>query len=114
MVIGIEFIEGIKETTLPLIKLTRSRNGKTGTATFIFIQPKLFGLLSNENFCFDCISLISPKTKIITNDITLFFKEGKPFLLKATFLFKNTNDWFTFLSFMREYSNETGLSFSEK
>jgi photosystem II protein len=42
MNIRIEFIKGISETTLPIIKLTKSRNGKTGTATFIFINPILF------------------------------------------------------------------------
>jgi photosystem II protein len=114
MVIGIEFLDGIKEVTLPLIKLTRSRNGKTGTATFIFIQPKLFCLLNTQKVSFDSISLVSSKPKIMSNDIILFFKEGQPFLLKAIFIFKNTTDWFTFLSFMREYSSESGLSFSEK
>ena len=42
MVVEIQFIEGLKETTLPIIKLTKSRNGKTGTATFIFLKPTIF------------------------------------------------------------------------
>ena len=42
MGIEIQFIEGLKELTLPIIRLTKSRNGKTGTATFIFIHPDVF------------------------------------------------------------------------
>jgi photosystem II protein len=114
MNIGITFIEGYKETNLPIIKLTRSRNGKTGTATFIFIEPTLFKLFYFEKVELTSISLIGSQEKIITNDLTLFFKNGKPFLVKAIFLFKNSTEWFTFLNFMREYSKETGLAFSEK
>jgi hypothetical protein len=36
----IEFIDEKPESSLPIIKLTKSKNGKTGTATFIFIYPK--------------------------------------------------------------------------
>jgi len=35
----IEFLEGVKETTFPLVKLTKSKNKMTGTATFIFVYP---------------------------------------------------------------------------
>ena len=114
MTVGIEFIEGHKEISLPVIKLTKSRNGQTGTATFIFIQPTLFQTFYSQKLTFDSLSLISNKDIIRSKDITIFFKEGKPFLIKAVFLFKNSGEWFNFLKFMREYSKETGLSFSEK
>lgn len=114
MDIRIEFIPGIKELSLPVIKLTKSRNGKTGTATFIFIQPLLFRNMHFQKMSFDSLSLISNKQKIISNDIIIVFKEGKPFLVKAIFVFKNKKEWFYFLRFIRDYSKETGLSFSEK
>lgn len=114
MMIAIEFLAGLKETCLPVIKLTKSRNGKTGTATFIFIQPNIFTTIHFQKSGFNSITLISEKERIISNDITLFFKNGKPFLVKAIFIFKNAIEWFTFLNFMRDYSKETGLSFSEK
>lgn len=114
MVIRLEFIPGIHEASLPVIKLTKSRNGKTGTATFIFIQPLFFRTLYFQKNSFDSLTLVSTKEKIITNDITIFFKEGKPFLVKAIFIFKNPTEWFSFLNFMRDYSKETGLFFSEK
>ena len=51
--------------------------------------------------------------KIVTKDIDIVFKEGKPFLIKSILLFKNSSDWFNFLNFMSLYSKETGLFFGE-
>lgn len=114
MVIRIEFFPGLIENTLPMIRLTRSRNGQTGTATFLFIQPRIFERVQWEGVGIESISLLSKKGKIVSTDITSCFKEGKPFLIKAIFLFKNSTEWFAFLTFMQEYSEETGLSFLEK
>jgi hypothetical protein len=42
MIPQIQFIKGVRENTLPIVKLTRSKNGQTGTATFVFIYPEIF------------------------------------------------------------------------
>jgi photosystem II 13kDa protein len=101
-----------KERTLPVVKLTRSKNGKTGTATFIFFKPNLFkspSAIQNLNGMY----LTWGTRKIITSDIQIIFQAGKPFLLKAMLIFKNSQEWFHFLNFMTCYSEETGLLFSE-
>ena len=36
----IQFSKGIDETVVPEVKLTRSRSGDTGTATFFFEKPQ--------------------------------------------------------------------------
>ena len=111
MTVRIEFIKGEKELTLPLIKLTKSRNGKTGTATFIFLNPTLF----NNNYQFHKINgmyLLWDNKEIETKDIEIFFKNGNPYILKALLIFKNSKEWFHFLNFMNYYSKETGLSFN--
>ena len=108
----IEFIKNKKELTLPIIKLTKSRNGKTGTATFIFVQPSLF---MNTNFQINSINgmyLLWENDKIETRDIEIFFKNGNPYLIKALLIFKNSKEWLHFLNFMNYYSKETGLSFN--
>ena len=108
----IEFIKNKKELTLPIIKLTKSRNGKTGTATFIFVQPSLF---MNTNFQINSINgmfLLWENDKIETRDIEIFFKKGNPYIIKALLIFKNSKEWFHFLNFMNYYSKETGLSFN--
>ena len=113
MSIRIEFIEGILETTLPIIKLTKSRNGKTGTATFIFIKPTIFNFFISQIPTINGMYLIWDKKKIISKDIQIIFKSGKPFLIKSVLIFKNSLEWFNFLNFMNIYSKETGLFFGE-
>jgi photosystem II protein len=109
----IEFLDNLEETSLPIINLTKSKNGKTGTATFIFVQPHIF----ETNYFFQVfikgIYLIWNGKKIVSHDIHFFFKNGKPFALKTIFIFKNAQEWFNFLNFMTFYSKETGLFFKE-
>ena len=71
---SIEFIKNKKELTLPIIKLTKSRNGKTGTATFIFIQPSLFLSSNFQIISINGMYLIWENNKIETKDIEIFFK----------------------------------------
>eukprot|EP00951_Prasinocladus_malaysianus_P004101 scaffold28986_cov30-Prasinocladus_malaysianus.AAC.1 len=42
MAANIQFIQGINEPCVPDVKLTRSRDGSQGTATFRFTQPSVF------------------------------------------------------------------------
>ena len=114
MIARIEFLQNINETTLPIIKLTKSRNGKTGTATFIFINPNSLTNVYLWKKKIHSLTLISNKQTIKTTDIMIFFKNGQPFLIKGIFIFKNSEEWFLFLNFMRDYSKQSGLSFSEK
>jgi len=114
MSVEIQFLKNIKEKTLPIIKLTKSRNGKTGTATFLFVKPTSFEKMIFENHMIDGIYLIWENKRISSKDLEIFFKEGKPFLIKAIFIFKNSSEWFNFLNFMSLYSKETGLAFAEK
>ena len=109
----IEFMKKIPENKLPIIKLTKSKNGETGTATFIFIQPFIFELIP---YCFTFINgiyLLWENERIESKDIKILFKDGNPFLIKTTFIFINSQEWFTFLNFMASYSKETGLLFTE-
>jgi photosystem II protein len=114
MSIQIQLIQGIKESVLPIIRLTKSINGETGTATFVFINPESIFNSKLNNYPIDGMYLIWNNKRITTNDINIFFKEGKPFLIKVILIFKNSKEWFDFLNFMTCYSKETGLAFAEK
>ena len=113
MVVTIEFLKDIQEPTLPIIRLTKSRNKTTGTATFIFIRPLVLDLLQTPAQSLEKMSLIWENKRIITSDIQIVFHKGRPFLVKSIFLFKNATEWFQFLNFMQHYSKETGLYFTE-
>lgn len=104
----IQFSDNNQEYRLPFIKVTKSKNGETGTATFLFIYP-LFFLHKNPKINSMC--LVWDRKKICTNKLMILFRQGSPFLLKAIFVFTKTEEWFSFLSFMNLYSKERGLSF---
>jgi len=112
MNVRIEFIKNQKELTLPIIKLTKSRNGETGTATFIFIKPSLFNNCICQNYLINGMYLLWENKIIEAKDIQVFFKNGEPYIIKSVLIFKNSNEWFHFLNFMNYYSKETGLSFN--
>ena len=108
-----QFIDGIPELTSPFIRVTKSLNGETGTVTFLFLYPTF---LEKKNFflssyALEKLSLVSDQELLQTKDISIFFREGKPFLIKAILILKNSFDWYNFFYFMSNYSKESGLSF---
>lgn len=111
----IQFLSGFEETTVPRrINLTKSENGQTGTATFLFFKPTIFSFFLNlTSPQITGMDLIWDKKKIRTQDIKIYFQEGKPHLVRSIFIFRSSKDWFNFLNFMQNYSKETGLSFTE-
>ena len=47
----IQFMPGLEETTVPgRIRLTKSENGETGTATFLFLEPTIFSFFFHFPF----------------------------------------------------------------
>ena len=94
----IQFICGVEEQIVPSgIRLTKSETGETGTATFIFINPTVFSLFEesvlSEPLNIERMELIWDNKKIKTNDVTIFFKDGKPSIIRSILIFKNKN-WF--------------------
>ena len=112
----IQFVSEIEEIVVPRhIHLTKSSNGETGTATFIFVYPIIFSFFEEHPFQkIQEMNLLWDNKRISTTDITIFFKDGKPSLIRSILIFKNSKEWFHFLNFMNCYSKETGLSFSER
>ena len=39
---SLQFVKGVKETSVPDVKLTRARDGASGVATFVFDEPSIF------------------------------------------------------------------------
>jgi len=109
----IEILNRLEEITVPTITLTKSFSGKTGTATFLFLNPSCLKYILDYSFPISNIKLIKNTKTIQTSDIQIFFHKGKPYLLKAIFLFKTGEDWFNFFCFMSSYSKERGLVFQE-
>nr|YP_009455867.1 Photosystem II reaction center protein W (psb28) [Dictyopteris divaricata]YP_010205372.1 Photosystem II reaction center protein W (psb28) [Grateloupia livida]AQZ25083.1 Photosystem II reaction center protein W (psb28) [Dictyopteris divaricata]UAV85941.1 Photosystem II reaction center protein W (psb28) [Grateloupia livida] len=107
----IQFIKGIDEVTIPIVNITRSRDGSTGTATFIFEDPNIFyNILGTENEITGMF-LIDDEGTLSTRDITAKFIQGKPKTIQATYIIKNSESWDRFMRFMERYATENKLTF---
>ena len=111
MCIEIFVNDELKEESLPFIELTKSRNGQTGTATFVFFQPTFLTKKENILFPIHTISLVSTKRKIKSKEIEILFWKGQPSFLKVIFLFRNSKEWFEFLVILNSFSKEKGFVF---
>jgi hypothetical protein len=76
MVVEIKFSEKWVEERLPIIHLTKSRSGKTGTATFVFVRPSYFLLSNYLNYPLEEISLHWEKKKYKLQTLKLYFIKG--------------------------------------
>ena len=107
----IEIIPSVKESRIPFIKLSKSKEGKTGSATFLFTKPQAFQKKILGNSTIKSIKLVYKNQEISSNLIELFFKEGKPFSLKAIFIFTTKKEYFSFFKFLILYSKENNLTY---
>nr|QCI06086.1 photosystem II protein W [Delesseria sanguinea] len=107
----IQFIEGIDETVVPNVKLTRSRDGKTGTATFRFNNPDIIQLKMQEKGDIQGMYLIDEEGCLVTTDVNAKFINGKPQGIECIYIIKSPNEWDRFMRFMERYANNNKLSF---
>lgn len=109
----IQFIEGINETSIPNIKLTRSRDGNTGTATFRFNKPDILKSGMEEKGNITGMYLEDEEGKLLTKDVNAKFINGKPEAIESIYIIKSPQDWDRFMRFMERYSKDNGLLFTK-
>jgi photosystem II protein len=104
----IQFSKGVTEEVVPDIKVTRSRTGDSGTATFYFQEPKI---LSEENSGDEITGmyLVDEEGEIITREVKGKFVNGKPMAIEAVLIMKSADEWERFLRFMERYAEDHGL-----
>jgi photosystem II protein len=107
----IQFSRGIDEDTIPDVRLTRSKTGNQGTATFIFEHPKALSNTSTEEIT--GMYMIDEEGEISTREVKAKFINGQPDSLEALYLMRTVEEWDRFMRFMERYSTENGLGFSK-
>jgi photosystem II protein len=107
----LQFMKGIDEVNIPLARLTRSRDGSTGTATFLFENPSIFDKSSKKEGEITGLYLLDKEGSLNTKDVNARFINGKPISIEAIYIMKNTEEWDRFMRFMKRYSKENGLTF---
>lgn len=109
----IQFIQGLDEKVLPDVKLTRSRDGSTGTATFRFKNPNILDKSTTKEGEITGMYLIDDEGSLDTKDVNAKFVNGKPEAIEAVYIMRSPEDWDRFMRFMERYSEANGLVFTK-
>lgn len=109
----IQFIKGLKETVLPDVRLTRSRDGSTGTATFRFKNPTILDKSTAKNGEITGMYLVDKEGTLETRDVNARFINGKPEVIESIYIMKSPEDWDRFMRFMERYGQNNGLVFTK-
>lgn len=109
----IQFIKGINENIIPDIKLTRSRDGSTGTATFRFTNPEILTSEMQNKGDITGMYLKDDEGELVTRDVSAKFINGKPKAIESIYIIKSPEDWDRFMRFMERYSKKNNLSFTK-
>lgn len=107
----IQFSRGIDEDAVPEVRLTRSKSGEQGTATFLFDNPKALSSTSTEDIT--GMYLIDEEGEMLTREVKAKFINGQPAGLEALYIMKSPAEWDRFMRFMERYSEANGLGFSK-
>lgn len=116
MAAQLQFIKGVPEKGVPEVKLTRSRDGSTGTAVFQFPEPSVFQDQEDagpQGGDITGMYMIDDEGEISTQDVTASFTNGKPDLIEATYVMRSSLQWERFMRFMERYAESNGLGFNK-
>ncbi|NEP15952.1 MAG: photosystem II reaction center protein Psb28 [Leptolyngbya sp. SIO4C1] len=106
----IQFARGIAEEVVPDVRLTRSKDGTNGMATFYFDHPKA---LSEEGVEITGMYLIDEEGELSTRDVRGKFVNGEPSGIEADYAIKSPQEWDRFMRFMERYAEQNGLGFTK-
>ena len=108
---SIQFYEGIDEAVVPEIRLTRSRDGKTGQAIFVFEKPDALAKESIGEIT--GMNMIDEEGQLKTREIKARFLNGDPSALEAIYTWKTETDFERFMRFAQRYAKNNGLGYSQ-
>ena len=109
----IQFIKGLDEKVLPDVRLTRSRDGSTGTATFRFKNPNILDKTTTKKGEITGMYLIDKEGLLEICDVNACFINGKPEVVESIYIMKNPETWDRFIRFMERYGKANGLVFTK-
>jgi photosystem II 13kDa protein len=107
----IQFSKGINEPVVPEVRLTKSKTGTQGKASFFFDQPAILGGEASGDIT--GMYMIDEEGEIVTKEVKARFVNGKAAALEAIYIMNSTDEWDRFMRFMERYSELNGLGFSK-
>lgn len=107
---SIQFFQGVNEEVVPEVRMTRSRSGNQGTATFIFESPKA---LTDSMEEITGMYLVDEEGQLSTREVKAKFINGQPKSLESLYVMKSKEEWDRFMRFMDRYAKENDLGFNQ-
>jgi photosystem II protein len=112
MAAAIQFFRGVDEPVVPDIRLTRSRDGRTGQAMFVFEEPEALAPESMGDIT--GMFMVDEEGEMVTREVKARFVNGRPSAIEATYTWKNTTDFERFMRFAQRYAEGHGLGFTRR
>ncbi|MFB2835789.1 photosystem II reaction center protein Psb28 [Floridanema evergladense] len=107
----IQFSRDINEEVVPNVRITRSRDGSNGTATFYFEKPKALSNQNQEEIT--GMYLIDEEGVLVTREVKGKFVNGQPEAIEAVYVMRSADDWDRFIRFMERYAKQHGLGLNQ-
>jgi photosystem II 13kDa protein len=107
---AIQFFRGVDEPVVPDIRLTRSRDGRTGQAMFVFEEPD--ALAPETMGDITGMFMVDEEGELVTREVKARFVNGKASALEATYTWKSLTDFERFMRFAERYADSHDLGFS--
>jgi photosystem II protein len=94
------------------VRLTRSKDGNTSTATFIFNEPACMtgGQVNNE---ITGMYMIDEEGELVTRSVNAKFINGQPAGIEAIYRMSGESEWERFMRFMNRYAEANGMGFNK-
>ncbi len=103
----IQFARGVTEEVVPDVRVTRSKTGNTGTATFYFEDPKILSKESSDEIT--GMYLIDDEGEIFSKEVKGKFINGEARAIEAVLIMKSADEFERFVRFMNKYAEQHGL-----
>ena len=110
MAAEIQFFRGVDEPVVPDIRLTRSRDGRTGQALFVFEEPD--ALAPETMGDITGMFLVDEEGELVTREVKARFVNGRASAIEATYTWKTNDDFDRFMRFAQRYADSHELGFS--
>ncbi|WP_088892002.1 photosystem II reaction center protein Psb28 [Leptolyngbya ohadii] len=107
----IQFSRGITEDVVPDVRVTRSKDGTNGRATFYFQNPR--ALAQDSTADITGMYMIDEEGEIVSREVNAKFVNGQPDAIEATYTIRSTEEWERFIRFMDRYAEEHGLGLNQ-
>jgi photosystem II protein len=110
MAAAIQFFRGVDEPVVPDIRLTRSRDGRTGQALFVFEEPD--ALAPETMGDITGMFLVDDEGEMVTREVKARFVNGRASAIEATYTWKTNEDFERFMRFAQRYAEGHDLGFA--